>query len=84
MYPANQLGQIPATVEGVALGTIEVVVPATGFLLGLEPRFQIFDTPGLFDDIQQGHRVLSDPGDSQAIGNVRSRQGSGAARRISA
>ena len=61
MYPANQLGQIPATVEGVALGTIEVVVPATGFLLGLEPRFQIFDTPGLFDDIQQGHRVLSDP-----------------------
>jgi TRAP-type C4-dicarboxylate transport system substrate-binding protein len=61
MYPANQLGQIPATVEGVALGTIEVTIPATGFLLGLEPRFQIFDAPGLFDDIQQGQRVLSDP-----------------------
>jgi TRAP-type C4-dicarboxylate transport system substrate-binding protein len=41
MYPANQLGQIPATVEGVALGTIEVEAPATGFLLGLEPRFQL-------------------------------------------
>ena len=25
IYPANQLGQIPATVEGVALGTIEAV-----------------------------------------------------------
>jgi len=61
MYPANQLGQIPATVEGVALGTIEVAAPATGFLLGLEPRFQIFDAPGLFDDIEHGHRVLTDP-----------------------
>src|SRR4051794_32097589 len=37
LYPANQLGQIPATVEGVALGTIEITAPATGFLLGLEP-----------------------------------------------
>jgi TRAP-type transport system periplasmic protein len=61
MYPANQLGQIPATVEGVVLGTIEVVVPATGFLLGLEPRFQLFDAPGLFEDIPHGHRVLTDP-----------------------
>jgi C4-dicarboxylate-binding protein DctP len=60
LYPANQLGQIPATVEGVALGTIEVAAPATGFLLGLEPRFQIFDAPGLFEDIEHGHRVLMD------------------------
>lgn len=60
LYPANQLGQIPATVEGVALGTIEVAAPATGFLLGLEPRFQIFDAPGLFQDIEHGHRVLMD------------------------
>jgi TRAP-type transport system periplasmic protein len=61
LYPANQLGQIPATVEGVALGTIEIAAPATGFLLGLEPRFQIFDAPGLFADIEHGYRVLMDP-----------------------
>jgi TRAP-type C4-dicarboxylate transport system substrate-binding protein len=61
LYPANQLGQIPATVEGVALGTIEIAIPATGFLLGLEPRFQIFDAPGLFDDMEHGQRVLGDP-----------------------
>ena len=60
LYPANQLGQIPATVEGVALGTIEIVAPATGFLLGLEPRFQTFDAPALFDDIDHGNRVLMD------------------------
>jgi C4-dicarboxylate-binding protein DctP len=61
MYPAGQLGQIPATVEGVAMGTIEVVAPATGFLVGLEPRFIVFDAPGLFDDLSHAQRVLADP-----------------------
>jgi TRAP-type transport system periplasmic protein len=50
-YPASQLGQIPATVEGVAMGTIEAVAPASGFLIGLEPRMQVFDAPGLFNDM---------------------------------
>src|SRR5471032_367453 len=48
IYPANQLGQIPATVEGVAVGSIEFTVPAVGFLIGLEPRFQTLDAAGLF------------------------------------
>ena len=61
VYPANQLGQIPRTVEGVALGTIEMTVPAVGFLIGLEPRFQVFDAPGLFDDVDHAQRVLTDP-----------------------
>jgi C4-dicarboxylate-binding protein DctP len=60
-YPANQLGQIPATVEGTALGTIEAVVPASGFFIGLEPRFQVFDAPGLFNDMAHAQRVFSDP-----------------------
>src|SRR5690606_5985926 len=61
IYPANQLGQIPATVEGVALGTIEMTLPATGFLIGLEPRFQVFDAAGLFDSIEHGYKVMNDP-----------------------
>lgn len=60
-YPASQLGQIPATVEGVAMGTIEAVAPASGFLIGLEPRFQVFDAPGLFADMAQAQRVFADP-----------------------
>jgi C4-dicarboxylate-binding protein DctP len=60
-YPANQLGNIPATVEGVALGTIEMVIVASGFYVGLEPRFLVFDTPGLFDNPAHGHKVFSDP-----------------------
>jgi C4-dicarboxylate-binding protein DctP len=61
MYPASQLGPIPRTVEGVALGTIEMTIPATGFLAGLEPRFVVFDAPGLFDSMQHVQRVLADP-----------------------
>jgi TRAP-type transport system periplasmic protein len=61
IYPANQLGQIPAVVEGVALGTIEVGVAASGFFVSLEPRFQVLDGPGLFDDTQHGYRVTTDP-----------------------
>jgi TRAP-type C4-dicarboxylate transport system substrate-binding protein len=61
IYPANQLGQIPRTVEGVALGTIELTAPAVGFLIGLEPRFEAFDVAGLFDGIVHGQTVLADP-----------------------
>lgn len=61
IYPANQLGQIPATVEGVAMGTIEITAPASGFLIGLEPRFQIFDAPGIFPTMEAAQRTFADP-----------------------
>src|SRR3954452_4621227 len=61
IYPANQLGQIPATVEGVALGTIEATSVANGFYVSLEPRFQVLDAPGLFPDLLTGYRILRDP-----------------------
>jgi TRAP-type transport system periplasmic protein len=61
IYPANQLGQLPAVVEGVALGTIEAGSAANGFWVSLEPRFQILDAPGLFDDVLHGYRVVNDP-----------------------
>jgi TRAP-type transport system periplasmic protein len=61
IYPANQLGQLPAVVEGVALGTIEAGSAANGFWVSLEPRFQVLDAPGLFDDVLHGYRVLNDP-----------------------
>jgi TRAP-type C4-dicarboxylate transport system substrate-binding protein len=60
LYPASQLGPIPRMVEGTALGTIECFVTATGFLVSLDPRFQVFDAAGLFDDAQQAKRVFTD------------------------
>jgi C4-dicarboxylate-binding protein DctP len=61
IYPANQLGQLPAVVEGVALGTIEVGAAANGFWVSLEPRFQVLDAPGLFNDMIHGNKMLNDP-----------------------
>ena len=61
IHPAGRLGSIPATVEAVALGTIEATIPATGLLAGADPRFQVFDLPGIFDDLAHAQRVLADP-----------------------
>jgi C4-dicarboxylate-binding protein DctP len=67
IYPANQLGQIPAVVEGVALGTIEVGTAASGFFVSLEPRFQVLDAPGIFDGILHANKVVTDPAIQQRL-----------------
>ncbi len=62
IYPASQLGQIPRMVEGVALGTIESFITPTSFLVGVEPRYQVFDAIGVFDSPAHLTKVLQDPG----------------------
>jgi TRAP-type C4-dicarboxylate transport system substrate-binding protein len=61
IYPANQLGQLPAIVEGVALGTVEAGAAANGFWVSLEPRFQVLDAPGLYDSVIHGNKMMNDP-----------------------
>ncbi len=61
LYPSSQLGPIPSTVEGVALGTIEMTAPIIGFLSKLDPRFQVLDAAGLFDSEEHALKTLSDP-----------------------
>ena len=61
LYPASQLGAIPRMVEGTLFGTIECFVTATSFLTNLDPRFEIFDVPGLITDTAQAQRVFGDP-----------------------
>src|SRR5688572_11009591 len=48
IYPASQLGAIPRMAEGVSLGTIESFITPTSFVTNIDPRFQIFDVPGMF------------------------------------
>jgi TRAP-type C4-dicarboxylate transport system substrate-binding protein len=61
IYPASQLGPIPQMAEGVAFGTIESFISPTSFLTPLDPRFQVFDVPGLFADPEQVRAVIHDP-----------------------
>jgi TRAP-type transport system periplasmic protein len=61
IYPASQLGAIPRMVEGVLLGTIESFITPTSFLVPTDPRFQIYDVPGLFVSPEHVHAVIHDP-----------------------
>jgi len=75
IYPANQLGQIPRTVEGVAMGTIEMTLVASGFFIGIDPRYLVFDAAGLFDDMDHGNRVFQDPGIRKRLSNFSADKG---------
>ena len=75
LYPANQLGQIPRTVEGVALGTIEMTLVASGFFIGMDPRYLVFDAAGLFDDMNHGNRVFQDPEIRKRLANFSADKG---------
>jgi TRAP-type C4-dicarboxylate transport system substrate-binding protein len=61
IYPASQLGTIPRMAEGVSLGTIESFITPTAFVTNLDPRFQIFDVPGLFRSPEHQREVIQDP-----------------------
>ena len=61
IYPASQLGAIPRMAEGVSLGTIEAFITPTAFVTNLDPRFQIFDVPGLFRSPEHQRDVIHDP-----------------------
>jgi TRAP-type C4-dicarboxylate transport system substrate-binding protein len=61
IYPSSQLGSGPATTEGVAMGTIEVALNASGTYEGVDPRFAVFSVPGLISSMQQGAKLLADP-----------------------
>ncbi len=61
VYPAGQLGSAPRTIEGVTMGTVEVALNASGFYESLDPRFGVLSATGIFDSMEQGDKVLSDP-----------------------
>jgi TRAP-type C4-dicarboxylate transport system substrate-binding protein len=61
VYPSNQLGATPRVIEGVAMGTIEMTLNSSGFYEGLEPRFSVFSASGIFDSMEHGTKVLTDP-----------------------
>ncbi|MEM8855754.1 MAG: TRAP transporter substrate-binding protein [Pseudomonadota bacterium] len=61
IYPASQLGPIPQMAEGVAFGTVESFISPTSFLTPLDPRFQVFDVPGLFASPDELRAVIHNP-----------------------
>ncbi|MBM3486208.1 MAG: TRAP transporter substrate-binding protein [Alphaproteobacteria bacterium] len=61
LFPGSQVGDNTRMVEGIQLGTLEGYVGPTTVSAIAERRLQIFDAPGVFDDMQHGQRVITDP-----------------------
>ncbi|MEX2454030.1 MAG: TRAP transporter substrate-binding protein [Rhodospirillaceae bacterium] len=60
-YPSGQLGGSTAEIKGMQLGTIEARIGPGAFLGGIDPRFQVLDSPGWFTDLQHARRTVSNP-----------------------
>ena len=58
IYPAMQLGSEKAMIEGLLLGTIDIVVTANGSATNFVPQLGILDLPFLFRDRNHMYGVM--------------------------
>jgi TRAP-type transport system periplasmic protein len=75
VFPLSQLGTIPRMIEGVQLGTIELAMLPTGFLVGIDQRFQVVDAPAMFKDQAHGFRSVQDPEFKKAYWGIGEKKG---------
>lgn len=61
LFPGAQLGSNARMIEGLQIGTIEVYVGPPAYLVGVDERFQVLDTPGVFSDMEHAAQTMSDP-----------------------
>jgi TRAP-type C4-dicarboxylate transport system substrate-binding protein len=61
IYPGAQLGGTPRLIEGIQLGTIEMILLPPGFFKGVSRAFEATDAPGLFKNIDHAFVSLTDP-----------------------
>ncbi len=61
VYPASQLGAIPRQIEGVQFGAVQGWVGPPEFLVGIDERYEVLSTPGMFSSRDQYLRTIKDP-----------------------
>jgi TRAP-type C4-dicarboxylate transport system substrate-binding protein len=61
LYPASQLGNTSRMIEGTQFGSIQAFVGPPDFLSGIDSRFEILSSPGLFKDAAHLNRTIMDP-----------------------
>jgi tripartite ATP-independent transporter DctP family solute receptor len=61
VFPSTQLGNERDMVEGLQLGTIDLVVTSTGPLGGFVSKMFVVDLPFLFRDRERAYKVLDGP-----------------------
>jgi TRAP-type C4-dicarboxylate transport system substrate-binding protein len=61
LYPASQLGTGPRMIEGTQFGAIQGFVGPPEFLAGVDSRFEVLGSPGLFKNAAHANRTLQEP-----------------------
>lgn len=61
LYPASQLGSGPRMIESTQFGAIQGFVGPPEFLAGVDSRFEVLGSPGLFKDAAHANRTLQEP-----------------------
>lgn len=67
IYPASQLGAIPRMIEGTQFGSIQAFVGPPEFLSGVDSRYEILSSPGLFTNLDHANKTLQDPAFNRAF-----------------
>jgi len=61
VHPAGELGNDPAILEGVRLGTIDIANTGNPFFTRFEPRLNVLDLPYSFKSYEHAYRIIDGP-----------------------
>ncbi len=61
VFPSNQLGQQREMVEGLQLGTLDIVFTSSAVLAQFAPKVQVIDLPYIFRDREHAYKVFDGP-----------------------
>ena len=75
LYPGGQLGANQQVLELVQLGSIEMFSVPPNFARGIDPRFQVIDAAGVFEDARHSHATITDPEFREPFLNLGSAKG---------
>jgi TRAP-type transport system periplasmic protein len=68
VYPNGQLAKEQEAIDGLTSGVVDFTVQSSSFLVSLFPRYQVFDLPFLFKDINAAFRVFDGPIGDEFLG----------------
>ncbi len=79
IFHSSQLGNERDMIEGLQMGTIDMVLSSTGPLGGFEPKMLVVDLPFLFRDREHAYKVLDGEVGKELLSSLSSKQLAGLA-----
>lgn len=70
IFPANQLGEERVVVEGVKMGTIDMMSSGTAIWVNFAPKLGVLDLPYVFKEFDHVHKLLDGPAGEELAKHV--------------